>query len=133
MTRSASPKYRYGGKTHRPSEFARRIVEIGQAELVQEGLDAEAARLVMREITSKVWQEFGGQLLNIPKTMAWDGITERDRAIWEASEGSNVPELCRQFDLCDRQVRYVLDFCRLWFKAQHQPELPGLLNEERAA
>lgn len=127
--------YRYAGKSHRPSEMAHRLVDIGRAKLQGEGMAAEDALVVMRAIASEWCDEFGGQAVNFPKELAWDGLTARDREIWNAYTGSNVPELCKQFGLCDRQVRYVVEYCRRWHKGHQQPELPGLVEttQEQAA
>lgn len=125
--------YRYGGKKHRASELASRLVQIGQAKLQAEGLGAEAALLVMRAITAELCDEYGGQQLHMPIELAWDGLTERDRQIWAAYTGHNIPELCKRFALCDRQVRYVLDYARRWHTNHNQPELPGLSEQAHGA
>jgi Mor family transcriptional regulator len=125
--------YRYSGKNHRASELASRLVEIGQAKLQAEGMPAEAALLVMRAITSELCDEYGGQQLYMPIELAWDGLTERDRQIWAAYTGHNIPELCKRFGMCDRQVYYVIDYARRWHKGHSQPELPGLEQPQQAA
>lgn len=118
--------YRYDGKRHRMGEMARRLVEIGQAKLVAEGLDAQTALNTMRAVTSELCDEYGGTVMAVPRELAWDGLTQRDREIWAAYTGSNLPELCRQFRMCDRQMRYVIEYCRRWHAGRNQPELPGL-------
>lgn len=130
---SDSRPYRYSGKKHRASELASRLVQIGQAKLQAEGLGAEAALLVMRAITAELCDEYGGQQLHMPRELAWDGLTERDRQIWAAYTGQNIPELCSRFGLCDRQVRYVIDYARRWHANHNQPELPGLEQPQQAA
>lgn len=124
--------YRYSGKATRASELAKRMVEIGTAKLQLEGMAEAEALNVMRAIVSEVCDEWGGTTLSMPKEVAWDGLTARDREIWNAFTGTNIDELVKRFRLCDRQLRYVLGYCRRYFGRLHQPDLPGLEPTEPA-
>lgn len=119
-----TPGYRYRGKAHRASELATRLVDVGVQVLSDEGIDADQARAMMRATIGQVFSEWGADTMYVPKELAFDGLTDRDRAIWAAWQGNNRHELCQQFNLSPRMLAYVLEHCRRWQRERNEPQLP---------
>lgn len=117
--------YRYGGKRHQhANELATRLVDVGVELFSQEGLTPEQARAVMRGVVGQVFGEWGADTMYVPKEFSFDGLTQRDRDIWAAWQGTNKHELCKRFGLSPRMLAYVLDHCRRWHRERTEPQLP---------
>lgn len=132
MSTAEKRKGGYTGGKHRIKAFAQRLVEIGVEVLSTENakeLTPAQSQVLMRQIASRVCDEFGGLRIHIQQELEFDGLTARDRAIWEAYDGTNKAELALRFDLSERMVEYVIAHCYRMTRRLQQPELPGLQSE----
>lgn len=113
------------GRT-RPAELVLRLVEIGAQTLAKQlNIPDGRARAAMREIAHQLCREYGGQSMYVAKDDEFR-LNERDRVLWQAYTGSNVPELASQFNLSEVQVRNIIAHVRRQRDRDQQPRLPGL-------
>jgi len=120
----------YTGEKRKPGDFAMRMVEITAEVMVKAGVEEELARVVAREAASRLCWEWGGNRVNIQRDPAFGGLTQRDREIWAAFDGTNYDDIANRFGLSWRMVRYIIKHCRRWHKANTQLELPGMDVEQ---
>lgn len=64
--------------------------------LREKGHDDDAANEIASTVAESVRQEFGGQLLYIPKGLAFD-VDERAKEIYRKFDGTNQKELAVEF------------------------------------
>lgn len=110
----------------RVSEVINRIVDIGVAVLSEDlRLDADKVRASMREVAHSFCSEYGGQSLYLPRDFEI-ALEKRDIKIWESYNGRNSFELSQEFNLTDRQIRFILAMMRKREAAARQHDLPGM-------
>lgn len=85
-------------------------------------LPAERAHALTEQQILAVGQWLGGRPFYLPKSDVLKRAI-RDRNIWNAFNGRNYDELCRQFNLCDKQVRNIIDEQRKLSLTEVQPSL----------
>lgn len=109
----------------RTSEIVQRLVDIGTTRLVEDaGMDADRARFVVREIAHTLCQEYGGNEFYMPKDSELQ-LDRRDIKIWEAFNGKNIWQLATEFNLTERQIRYICAVMRKRAASLNQTVLPG--------
>ena len=86
------------------------------------GIDAAVARQVGREVAEHVRQHWGGSQIYIPKGEAY-AVSERDQAIFERFNGTNVTELARLHDLSERQIRAIVKRVKAFVRSRYQMSL----------
>lgn len=102
-----------------PEIFAEMVVFLVQ-ELVNRGLDMDAANEAAMSATEKVRIAFAGQLLYIPRGDKFN-IAERDEEIYGRFDGTNVAELARDYKLSVAHVYRVISKCRTKLSTNKQP------------
>jgi Mor family transcriptional regulator len=113
-------------KSERPkgNEIIQRMVEIGTRRLVEDlGIDERKALVVIREACNLWCEEFGGAHYYIPKD-EYFRIDARDLQIWDRFDGRNTYQLAQEFDLTERQIRYILNVMRKRSVEVNQMRLP---------
>lgn len=85
-----------------PEIFSGMAQDITDA-LMEHGIDAEHAKRVAWEATEKFRRRHGGELVYVPKGMAYD-LSARDRDIWEKWNGRNAQALCREYDVSVQHI-----------------------------
>lgn len=71
-------------------------------------LGHEQAHLVTMDLIREQARYMGGRSFYLPKSDALDRAI-RDRKLYSEFTGHNHPQLCNRYDLCDRQVRNIIE------------------------
>lgn len=67
----------------------------------------EAADLIASDMTDRLTDHWGGQLINIPKDYHWK-LSQRDAEIYAEFNGYNYAELAKKHDMHERSLRKLL-------------------------
>jgi Mor family transcriptional regulator len=106
-------------------EIVQRLVEIGASRLAEDaGMADTKARFIMREVAHTLCKEYGGNEYYMPKDTELV-LDKRDVQIWERFDGSNIWQLATEFNLTERQIRYICAVMRKRSVALNQTTLPG--------
>lgn len=109
----------------RTSEIVQRLVDIGTTRLTEDaGMDADRARFICREVAHTLCKEYGGNEYYMPKDTELV-LDKRDVQIWERFTGQNTWQLATEFNLTERQIRYICAVMRKRSAALNQTTLPG--------
>lgn len=116
---------RTGGRA-KPSEIVQRLVDIGAARMSEDlAMPLDRAQVIMREVAHEFCREWGGDRVYLPKDIELP-LQRRDREIWERYTGDNAWQLAREYNLTQRQIRYIIQLMRKRAVQLNQIELPGL-------
>lgn len=74
-------------------------------------LPADQAARVGRDVAEHIRKHWGGQQIYIPRGDAFT-LEERDLEIYRKFNGSNYPELTREYDLSEPHIRRVVNEVR---------------------
>jgi Mor family transcriptional regulator len=67
-------------------------------------IESEVEKVINNVIRS-ITKQYGGQPIYIKKS---DDLNVRNREIYKKSNGRNVNQLCREYDLCAQQIRLIV-------------------------
>ena len=67
----------------------------------------EAADLIASDMTDRLADHWGGQLINIPKDYRWK-LSQRDAQISREFKGYNLGELAQKYNVHERSMRKIL-------------------------
>jgi Mor family transcriptional regulator len=105
------------------SEFFKHLIALIQSSLQDYGIDEGAAEQIALATANKMANDFGGQVLTIPKDH-FLGLAKRDIDIFEAwRAGKSVPDLADETDLSARHIYRILDLVRDKNRAINEPQL----------
>ena len=88
----------------------------------------EAADLIASDMTDRLADHWGGQLINIPKDYHWK-LSQRDAEIYAAFNGHNYAELAKKHDMHERSLRKLLDRVRKRMAAAADRRTRDLFND----
>ena len=106
----------------RPPEFFVDLIGIVARALEAGGLDAARAGTVAESVAEEVRDQYGGQILYVPKCAALR-TRERWARIWAAFTGHNQAELAREFGMGVHSVYKAIAYMRAEHAARAQPSL----------
>lgn len=90
------------------------------------GIPAPAAELVANSLADEIAEAWGGQNLNMPKDYQ-RMLSQRDVEVYRKFDGSNQPELAREYGLTERGMYKLIKRIqeRLRRQAMGRPDLFG--------
>lgn len=95
-------------------------LRVGRHLVEQAKLDAATAKRIGREVAEEFRAHWGGQQIYVPSARGL-ALTERDFEIYESfRRHSNYGELCRHYELSDRQLRRILRRVRAYMLEKNQ-------------
>jgi Mor family transcriptional regulator len=99
-----------------PEDYPEQLEHMGQIigrELVRHGLDHQSANSKAFEILEVIRDEMGGATpFYVPKGLKYE-LSIREQQMWDDFKGNNYDELGRKYDLCEMQVRNVINKARI--------------------
>lgn len=103
------------------------VVDHTQQKLIQQGVDASAAKEIAESVADRLAWTFGGQNICFPKD-ASRMRRERDAQMLVEFNGHNYLELAERFGMTERSVRRILEKLRLSMREPHKK-----LQQEQAS
>lgn len=86
------------------------------------GIDRGLAESAAREAAEFLRAHWGGQNMYIPKGTLFE-LSERDLEIWNKWNGTNVLDLCREYDVSKQRLYQIIAAVRLQEVAKRQMSL----------
>lgn len=103
-------------------EFLAELLDHSTHVLTESGLDKEQARLIARNISKRMCETWGGQLIYFPYWLR-EELSERDRKIYDEFNGSNHQELSRKHHMSLQAIYRIVNYVRAEEIAKRQTTL----------